>query len=196
MKKYMSLLVVIAVTAAASISQGDDAEKQEAVKSGLQPGKMIGAFNVTKCAGAEDDGVEAGANLCYRCKNGGRPQVIVFTRDAGKEVAGLVKQLDVAVTKHQENELRAFVNILGNDKKELEKVAKELGNKTHAKSIPLVVPNEFKNGPENYGLNPKANLTVIIAKGGKVVANHAFAKGKLDKAAVKSILKDVSDKAI
>ena len=48
-------------------------------KSGLQVGERIGAFYVTKLAGAEDDGVAVGKNLCYRCKNGGRPQVMVFT---------------------------------------------------------------------------------------------------------------------
>ena len=74
--------------------------------------------------------------------------------------------------------------------------AKAIGEKTKAKTIPFVVPNEFKNGPEDYGLNPKAEVTVIIAKGGKVVANHAYAKGKVNKKAVASILKDVSEKAV
>jgi hypothetical protein len=193
MKKFMSFVFVMAVSTALI---AEEADKQVSVKSGLQPGKMIGAFNVTKCAGAADDGVEEGANLCYRCKNGGRPQVIIFTRSAGGELEGLVKQLDLAVAKHSENELRAFVNVLGGDKKDLLEVAKELGSKTKAKAIPFVVPNEFKNGPEDYGLNPKAELTVIIAKGGKVVANHAFSKGELDKDGVKSIIKDVTDKAI
>ena len=43
------------------------------MKSGPQTGDSIGAFNVTKLCGAEDDGVEAGKTLCYRCKNGKRP---------------------------------------------------------------------------------------------------------------------------
>lgn len=38
----------------------------EALKSGLQPGDFVGAFNVVKCAGAEDDGVKEGRQLCYR----------------------------------------------------------------------------------------------------------------------------------
>lgn len=196
MKKLMSLLVVIAVSASALVSQAEEATNQVSLKSGLQPGKSIGAFLVTKCAGAEEDGVEQGANLCYRCKNGGRPQVIVFTRTVSKRIEGLVKQLDVAVAKHEKNQLRAFVNLLGKDKESLQTTAKELGTKTKVKAIPFVVPNEFKNGPEDYGLNPKADLTVIIAKDGKVVANHAFAKDKLDKDGIKGIIKDVVDKAI
>jgi hypothetical protein len=45
------------VTAAASA---------EELKSGLQPGQSVGAFQVVKCGGAPDDGVKIGGELCYR----------------------------------------------------------------------------------------------------------------------------------
>lgn len=35
------------------------------LKSGLQPGQHVPAFNVVKCGGA-DDGVKVGSELCYR----------------------------------------------------------------------------------------------------------------------------------
>lgn len=38
----------------------------EALKSGLQVGQKVGAFNVVKCGGALDDGIRVGAELCYR----------------------------------------------------------------------------------------------------------------------------------
>ena len=195
MKSFVSVAIVLAM-AAGTLLPAHGAESSTELKSGLQPGKQIGAFYVTKCAGAEKDGVEVGKNLCYRCKNGGRPQVMVFTRDWSQPVAGLVKELDSAVAKHEKQQLRAFVNLLGKDKNDLKKAAKSFGETVKAKSIPFVVPNEFKNGPENYGINPQADLTVIIAKGGKVVANHAYAEGKLDKQAVAGILKDVEEKAL
>ena len=195
MKTFFTTIAVLAMTAC-SIVHAKEAESEAKVESGLQPGKQIGAFYVTKCAGAEEDGVEVGKNLCYRCKNGGRPQIMVFTRNWDQSVAVLVKELDSAVAKHEKQELRAFVNLLGKDKNDLKEAAKKFGETTKAKTIPFVVPNEFKNGPEDYGLNPKAELTVIIAKGGKVVANHAYAEGKLDKKAVANILKDVKEKAV
>ncbi|MEC8343962.1 MAG: hypothetical protein VXZ63_02360, partial [Planctomycetota bacterium] len=71
----------------------------EEVKSGLQVGKSIGTFYVTKTAGAKEDVVQVGANLCYRCKNGSRPQVMVFTRSAGEKVAELVQNLDAQLKK-------------------------------------------------------------------------------------------------
>jgi hypothetical protein len=40
------------------------------LKSGLQPGDLVGAFDVEKCGGAVNDGKEVGANFCYRCMLG------------------------------------------------------------------------------------------------------------------------------
>jgi hypothetical protein len=36
------------------------------LKSGPQVGDSVEAFNVVKCAGAQDDGVRVGRELCYR----------------------------------------------------------------------------------------------------------------------------------
>jgi hypothetical protein len=186
MKRAACFAALVAVTCLSSASAGE-------LKSGLQPGKRIGPFYVTKVAGATEDGVEKGDNLCYRCKYGGRPMVMVFTRDTGKQVQGLVKQLDKLVAKHTEEELKAFVNVLAEDKKEAEKTAKQLVTKTKAEQVPSVVPNEFENGPDDYGINPKADVTIILANGGTVVANHAFTKGQLNKKSLKAVLSDLAE---
>lgn len=52
-------LTVVAMCATLSVA-GDE------LKSGLQVGDSVGAFDVTKCGGAVDDGVEVGQKLCYR----------------------------------------------------------------------------------------------------------------------------------
>ncbi len=150
----------------------------EELKSGLKEGAGIGAFYVTKCAGAEEDGVETGKNLCYRCKNGSRPQVMVFTRSTDDKVVAFVKELDEQLKKNEEAQLRAFVNVLGESKDAAMDEAKKLAQATKAASVPFVVPNEFENGPEDYGINPKAEITIILANESKVVANFAAATAK------------------
>lgn len=155
------------------------------VTSGLKAGESIGPFNVTKLAGAEDDGVEVGKNLCYRCKNGARPQVMVFTRSSDAKVTALVKKLDEQVAKNSDKQLRAFVNVLGESKDAAGDAAKKLATSTKASKVPFVVPNEFENGPEDYGLNAKAEITVLVANEGKVVSTIAYTKaGELDVDAV------------
>jgi hypothetical protein len=181
--KLKILALAIAVLSLASWSMADD------VKSGLKVGEGVGPFDVTKLAGAENDGVKIGTQLCYRCKNNTRPQVMVFTRSSDEKVIAFVKKLDAELAKNSDKQLRAFVNYLGESKDAASDAAKKLAATTKAENVPFVVPNEFENGPEDYGLNAKAEVTVLVAKEGKVTANHAFAKAKdLD---AESIIKDV-----
>jgi hypothetical protein len=159
------------------------------LKSGLEPGKPIGPFDVVKCAGP-DDKVKVGDELCYRCKYGSRPMVMVFSRSTDAKVASLVKKLDSAVAANSSKQLAAFVSLLGSDREALESSAKKFSDSAKVSNVPLVVPVEFENGPADYGINPAAEVTVIVAKGGKVTANHGFAKGTLDDAAISAVLED------
>jgi hypothetical protein len=186
MKQVLSFAVAMALVVTGFSASAED------IKSGLKEGDAIGAFDVTKCAGAEKDKVAVGDNLCYRCKNGSRPQVMVFTRSNDEKVIALVKQLDEQIKKNDEAQLKAFVNYLGDSKDAASDAAKKLATSTKAENIPFVVPNEFENGPEDYGINAKAAITIILATEGKVKANHAFAKAsELDVAAVIGDLKKI-----
>ncbi len=186
MKQVLSFAVVMALAFSGFSASAED------IKSGLKEGDAIGAFDVTKCAGAEKDKVAVGDNLCYRCKNGSRPQVMVFTRSTDEKVVALVKQLDEQIKKNEEAQLKAFVNYLGDSKDSASDAAKKLAATTKAENIPFVVPNEYENGPEDYGINAKAAITIIMASEGKVKANYAAAKASdLDVAAVIGDLKKI-----
>ena len=183
MKSLISFCVALALVAGTAMA--------EDLKSGLQPGQGIGAFDVLKCSGAADDGVKVGAQLCYRCKYGARPMVMVFSRSNDENIAALAKKLDAAVAENADRKLAAFVNLLGEDREELESAATKLGNANKLAKVPVVVPVEFDNGPGDYGINPKADVTIILASGSKVKANHAFAKGELNEKAIAGILNDI-----
>lgn len=182
MKFSLSMVAALSLVLATSVTNGEE------LKSGLQPGQPIGAFDVLKCAGAADDGVKVGAQLCYRCKYGSRPMVMVFSRSSAEPVVKLAKELDAAVAKNSDKQLKAFVNLLGSDREQIETTAKQIGEKNKLANVPVVVPVEFENGPDDYGINPKAEVTVLVAKGGKITASHAFAKGELNDKAVASVV--------
>lgn len=174
MKHVTVLALAAAMFAFVPFAIADDAS----IKSGLQAGKSIGAFNVTKVAGAEDDKIPVGENLCYRCRNGARPQVMIFTRSSDPKVIALVKQLDEQIKKNSDKQLRAFVNYIGENKSTATESVKKLASETKATDVPFVVPDEFENGPADYGINAKAEVTIILAKESKVEVNHAFAHAK------------------
>ncbi len=162
------------------------------VRSGPQPGETLGAFEVTKVAGAPDDGVKVGTDLCYRCKMGNRPMVMVFSRRADRNLRRFVKRLDTVVAKNKdEYNMGSFVTVLGNKPDELVKESKQIVSDTKVQNVAFVVPKN-PDGPENYKLNPAAETTVLIYVKGKVVANHSLPPGGLTDQAAEDILKDTA----
>ncbi len=162
------------------------------IHSGPQPGETLGAFEVTKVAGAPDDGVKVGQDLCYRCKMGNRPMVMVFSRRADRNLGRFVKRLDTVVTNNKaEYNMGSFVTVLGDKPEELAKESKEMVKDTNVKNVAFVVPKN-PNGPDNYKLNPAAETTVLIYVKGKVVANHSLPPGGLTDQAAEDILKDTA----
>jgi hypothetical protein len=149
------------------------------VTSGQQVGETVGAMTVTKVTGNPLDGVPDGKTLCYRCKMGSRPVVMVFARTADTGLAKLLKKLDEEIEEHQSAKLTGFVNMLGTDAETLKKDTAEFVKLHGIERIAFVVPEESANGPTDYKIAPDADLTVVCFKGGKVQANHAFAKGQL-----------------
>lgn len=182
-------LFVLSLGLVVAMAIGGAATAEDGVKSGPQVGDKLGPFNVTKIAGAEDDGVDVNENLCYRCRNGNKPQVVIFTRSSDEKVAELVSKLDKAVADNASSKLCVFVNVLGEDKEDLEKQAKQLAAKTKAKNVPFVVPNEFENGPDDYGINSKAEVTITLASDLGVKASYAVNKaGELN---IETVLSDL-----
>ncbi len=139
-----------------------------------QVGEFVGAFQVVKAAGAPDDGVKDGDQLCYRCKLGNRPAVMVFARNSDASLVKFVNQLDAVVAKNEDKKMASFVSLLGDKPDDLKSEAKDLAAKSKADHVAVVVPVDSKNGPEDYNISPQADITVLVYRGGKVAANHAY----------------------
>jgi hypothetical protein len=183
--KVLTLGLAFLLAATASVSAAE-------LTSGLQPGDLVGAFDVEKCGGAVNDGREVGANFCYRCMLGNKPVVMVFSRNADKSLGKLAKALDKHVAKNSDQKLSSFINLLGNDPAELKAEAKSFAAKHQLENVALVVPNDSTNGPAEFGVNPDAETTVTIYRNGKVAASHAIPAGGLSKEQIKSIIADTA----
>jgi hypothetical protein len=181
-----SIIFGLAAVLLASVAAVRAAE----LKSGLQPGDLVGAFDVEKCGGAVNDGKEVGANFCYRCMLGNKPVVMVFARSSDKQLAALVKQLDKTVTKNADQKLSSFVNLIGANPDELKAAAKDFAAKNQLENVALVVPQENENGPAEFKINPAVDVTVTIYRNGKVVASHAVGEGQLDQKEIDAIIAD------
>ena len=178
--RAFSWAIALMVTAA-TVAQAE-------VTSGPQVGEQVGAFTVTKVAGNADDGVDEGKTLCYRCRMGQRPVVMVFARSADEKLAKFLKKLEEEIEEHQDTKLSAFVNMIGTDEENMKKAAADFVAKHGIKRVAFVVPTQAKDGPENFKIAPDADLTVICYREGEVKANHAFAAGGLSDEKIDAIV--------
>lgn len=117
---------------------------------------------------------------------------MIFARKSDAALAGLVKQLDAAVAEHADKKLQAFVNLVGEDRDALEAAATAFAADNEISAVPIVVPVEYENGPANFGINPDAEVSVMLYTGLKVKVNYAFAADELNEEAVEAILADLS----
>lgn len=180
-------LLTMAVVGIVAAAIGAGAALAE-VTSGQQVGETVGAMTVTKVTGNPLDGVPDGKTLCYRCKLGQRPVVMVFARTADAGLAKLLKKLDEEIEEHESAKLTGFVNMLGTDAESLKKDAAEFVKLHGIERIAFMVPKDAANGPDDYKIAPDADLTVVCFKDGKVRANHAFAKGQLSDEKIDAIV--------
>ncbi|HLJ95284.1 MAG TPA: hypothetical protein VKU02_19050 [Gemmataceae bacterium] len=161
----------------------------EELKSGPQPGETIpGPFHYLNVNGAH-----AGNPHCLVCEFGLRPVVLIFAREAPSDqapLAVLLQKLDEAMDRYKNAELRAGVVVLNEDfaKEETRKdlVRRWEGTAKDLKHVLVAVAGP--DGPENYNINKNADVTVLLYKEHKVVANFAFAKDKLTEKDVNAIL--------
>lgn len=155
------------------------------LKSGLQPGEPLPAYNVRDCTGPSE-----GKTLCYRCKFGSRPVVNIFAREMTPAVVALVKEIDGVVGKNEEKKMAAFVTLLTNDPDKDEATLKAIAKKEGGlKNVPLTVFDGVA-GPDDYKIAEKADLTVMMWVDGKVKVSHAFAKGEFKVANAKAVVAD------
>ncbi len=117
--------------------------------------------------------------------------VSVFTRSITDNLASLVKQIDTAVAKNKKAQLKAFVVVLSDDPDLDEPKLKALAKKHGIKNVPLTVFDGVA-GPPSYKIQKGAETTVLMWRRGRVTRNHGFEKGKLDKAALKTLATDTA----
>jgi hypothetical protein len=113
---------------------------------------------------------------------------MVFARETTGPLTSLVKKLDEATVKNNEQKLSSFVVFLSDNPGTAEKLtglaAKEKIEKT------ILALGEAA-GPDGYSIAAEADVTVVFYTGRSVKANYAFKKGKMTLDDVTPIIGDL-----
>lgn len=146
-----------------------DAQASQVVS--LQIGEQPGAFQVEDVTGPA-----AGEVLCYRCRYGGKPTVAIFARELNESVTDLVHQIDQRVTEKADQNLSAFLVVVGDDPAIVRPELHRIQVSEHIHNTPLTI-FEDAAGPPGYGLSPSAKIQVMMwnnegVKLNKTLASH------------------------
>jgi hypothetical protein len=156
----------------------------EPLKSGLQPGEKVTAIfepvNV--------NGEFAGQPHCLVCENGTNPVAMVFAREPSEALFKLAAQLDSATVKHQEHSLGSFVVLLSEADGLDERLSAAAKKHKLARTVLAIDPPA---GPEGFNVAADVDVTVVLYREFKVLANHAFRKGELSEQAIERIVADL-----
>ena len=173
------LLTVVAVALAAPAIPADDP-----VFSGPQVGEKLPPLKVRGVFDAE-----AGKEIDFVTRAGGKPIVLVFVHEANRPSIGLTRTLTTYTAGRAKDGLHTGVVWLADDATEAEAALKRMRHAL-AKDAPIGISPDGKEGPGAYGLNRNATLTILVGKDGKVTANFALVQPSLQ-ADLPKILKAV-----
>ena len=112
----------------------------------------------------------------------------VFARQTSEPLASFVKSLDAEIAK--DKSLKSFVVVLTDDADKTSATLKELADQCGVKNIPLTLV-ESPAGPPSYKIARDADITVMMWRGQEVKVNHAFTKGGMTEADVKTIISEL-----
>ena len=157
----------------------------EKIKSGPQVDEEVpGPFHPVNVTGPN-----AGEKFCLYCKNGNNPVAMVFAREVSPPLVKLIKKIDAATAKHEDDKMGSFVVFLS-DSTDLESKLKEVADKAGIKHTILAVDNPA--GPQAYKVAKDADVTVVLYTNHKVKANYSFAKGQLNDKNIDTIVASVA----
>ncbi|MBI1789444.1 MAG: hypothetical protein HYR60_18060 [Acidobacteria bacterium] len=139
---------------------------QDRLYSGPQPGEPLPRFQALAATGPH-----AGREVDYIAEFGNSPILLIFIRDIDRNVYRTLWPCDRYASERPG--LKTLFVYLAPDKVEGERRMRQVA-KSLSLEVPVAASIEGVEGPGAYGLNRQVAVTAIVAKDGKVVANHAI----------------------
>src|SRR5262245_42547507 len=165
---YAAAWLIAAVAAALgvgllaeAIGRADDRSDETAasgrrLESGLKVGEKVPTFYVRAVTGPLKS-----RSVCYVCRNGDRPVVMLFIRQITPEVRRLLKAIDGEVDQRRASGLRSFGVFLSEDGKELLPEVQTLAFDEKL-GLPLTIAAAPSDGTAAGGIHRDAAGTEIL----------------------------------
>ena len=155
----------------------------EPLQSGLQVGEKVHTFYVRAITGPLKN-----RSVCYVCRCGDRPVVMIFVRKITPQLKRLLKGIDAEIDRHRAAGLRGFGVFLPGDGNELLPHVQTLAFDGKI-NLPLTIAAAPSDGSAGGTIHPDAAVTVMLYRDQTVTANFAYRADELQDREIDRILK-------
>ncbi|MFM9960061.1 MAG: hypothetical protein ACKV2Q_02415 [Planctomycetaceae bacterium] len=171
-RQFIAALGLIALKNPAA-EAADPASESKALLVGPAVGKEVPSFFVRAITGPQMN-----RSVCFVCRNGDRPVVMILLRRLESGTSVVLKAVDELVDRRRADGLRAFGVMLSD---EPSKVSPHLQTVSFDQqlNLPLGVGPEALADRDSLSLDPAASVTLVAYKDRKVVWTSAFRSAEL-----------------
>ena len=179
--RYFSIVVVAALLAL-SISDSLNAASPLAVASGPSRGQMIQSFFVRAVTGPHRN-----RSVCYVCRYGTRPVVMVLMQGVDPNVAALLKAIDGAVDGNRVEGLRSFGVLVTDESSTAVPILQTLAFDERIRTpLSAATTTIASSGANN--LHREAATTVVLYRHHLAVESLAFKRGELTDESIEDVI--------
>lgn len=162
-----------------------DATAEAPLESGLPVGEYVPQFYSRVVTGPMMN-----RSVCFVCRNGGRPVVMVLMRKVSPEARPLLRNIDRLVDLHRTSGLRSFGVMLSDDP--FRSISAVQTFAFNAKiDMPLTVGTQAVGEASCQSVHPDAAVTVVLYRQRRVVARYAFREDELTVARFRDVIERV-----
>lgn len=176
------------------VSQEDAAVQKSSPKTtdgGIVSGRAVGEV-VPSFYTRAVTGPMMNRSVCYVCRNGNRPVVMVFVRKFSPGVSPLFRQVDRLVDEYRAEGLRGFaVHVSENPSAAISEVQTFAFD--HKIGLPMTVSTLAIADPESQNLHEDAEVTVVLYEKCRVTSRRAFRAGELLPADIETLAESVRE---
>jgi len=131
-------------------------------------------------------------SVCYVCRNGARPVVMVLLREVEPELKPLLETVDRLVDRNRAAGLRSFGVLLSDDPGGAVSTVQTFAFNNKV-AMPLTVATETVGGRGCQAVHPDAAVTVVLYRERRVVARFAYRSGDLNPPRIRDLTESIRE---